>query len=78
VTSVAEHLAEGKQKIVFDKFHIAQHLGEAVDRVRRKEHKVDKAEGDERLTGTKYQWQRNPLTIDQEDKQTLYNCRKAS
>jgi transposase len=66
VKSVGEHLAEGQQKIVFDKFHIAQHLGEAVDRVRRKEHKALKAEGDERLTGTKYHWLRNPVTLDQE------------
>jgi len=68
VKSVGEHLAEGQQKIVFDKFHIAQHLGEAVDRVRRKEHKALKAEGDERLTGTKYHWLRNPVTLDQEGK----------
>ena len=77
VASVGEHLAEGKQKIVFDKFHIAKHLGEAVDRVRRKEHKALKAEGDERLTGTKYQWLRNPVTIDQADQRNFAQLRQS-
>ena len=35
--SVREHLPGADGKIVFDKFHIAKHLGEAVDRVRRRE-----------------------------------------
>lgn len=77
VTSVGEHLAEGEQKIVFDKFHIAKHLGEAVDRVRRKEHKALKAEGDQRLTGTKYDWLRNPVTMDQDDKRNFAQLRQS-
>jgi transposase len=59
-SSVRKHLPNGQQKIVFDKFHVAKQLGEAVDRVRRAENKVLKAEGDERLVGTKYDWLRNP------------------
>jgi transposase len=58
--SVRNHLSDGQQKIVFDKFHVAKHLGEAVDRVRRAENKVLKAEGEECLVGTKYDWLRNP------------------
>jgi transposase len=77
VASVREHLAEGEQKIVFDKFHIAKHLGEAVDRVRRKEHKALKAEGDERLTGTKYDWLRNPVTMDRADKRNFAQLRQS-
>ena len=37
IASVREHVPEADGKIVFDKFHVAQHLGNAVDRVRRKE-----------------------------------------
>jgi transposase len=33
VDSVRAHLAEADEKIVFDKFHVAKHLGEAVDQV---------------------------------------------
>jgi transposase len=64
VNSVQEHLPESTNKIVFDKYHIARHLGEAVDRVRRREQKGLKAEGDDRLTGTKYQWLRNPANLE--------------
>lgn len=49
-----------KHKIAFDKFHIAQHLGEAVDRVRRREHKAMASRGDTTLAGTRYLWLRNP------------------
>jgi transposase len=64
LASLREHLPEAEKKVVFDKFHVAKHLGEAVDRVRRREHKALKAEGDERLTGTKYDWLRNPASMD--------------
>lgn len=68
VNSVQEHLPESANKIVFDKYHIAKHLGEAVDRVRRREQKGLKAEGDDRLTGTKYQWLRNPANLENEQR----------
>ena len=55
-----QHLPVAEKKIVFDKFHIAKHLGEAVDRVRRGEQKILKAAGDDRLTGTRYAWLRHP------------------
>ena len=42
--------------MVFDKFHVAKHLGEAVDKVRRREHKQLQEKGDNRLKGTKYDW----------------------
>ena len=45
IDSVREHLPEADRKIVFDKFHVAKHLGDAVDKVRRKEHKTLKAVG---------------------------------
>ena len=47
-------------KIAFDKFHVAKHLGDAVDRVRRGENKELWARGDKRLKGTKYTWLKNP------------------
>jgi transposase len=58
--SVRQHLADADEKIVYDKFHIAKHLGEAVDQVRRGENKQLRAAGDDRLVGTKYDWLRNP------------------
>jgi len=41
---------------VFDKFHVAQHLGDAVDQVRKQEHRARTGAGDPILKGTKYRW----------------------
>jgi transposase len=76
LASLRDHLPEAEKKIVFDKFHIAKHLGEAVDRVRRREHKALKAEGDERLTGTKYDWLRNPASMDQKQRREFAELRR--
>ena len=51
--------------IVYDKFHIAKYLNEAVDKVRRKEHKQLLAEGDTRLTGTRSLWLHSPENLDE-------------
>lgn len=64
--SIRQHLPQAEDKIVYDKFHVAKHLGEAVDRVRRAENKTLRAEGDERLVGSKYRWLRNPENFTQE------------
>ena len=58
--STREHLPDAEGKIVFDKFHVAQHLGDAVDQVRRQDHRVRMAAGDPLLKGTKYRWLENP------------------
>jgi transposase len=58
--SVRQHVPDAAEKIVYDKFHVAKHLGEAVDQVRRQENKALRSEGDERLVGTKYEWLKNP------------------
>ena len=44
--------------VVHDKFHVSKHLNEAVDKVRRAEHRKLMAEGDETLKGSKYEWLR--------------------
>jgi transposase len=46
--------------IVHDKFHVSKYLGEAVDKVRRQEHKELLAAGDETLKGTRQLWLYNP------------------
>jgi transposase len=42
--------------IVHDRFHISQHLNEAVDKVRRQENKELMESGDRRLVGTRFNW----------------------
>lgn len=60
IQSTQAALPAAATKIVFDKFHVAQHLQEAVDRVRKGEHRALKQCGDARLTGTKYLWLMRP------------------
>jgi transposase len=61
--SIRAHVPAAADKIVYDKFHVAKHLGEAVDQVRRAENKRLRAAGDERLVGTRYDWLRNPDNV---------------
>ena len=64
IQSTRAHLPGAEGKIVFDKFHVAQHLGNAVDLVRRQDHRTRMAEGDPILKGTKYRWLENPKSRD--------------
>jgi transposase len=43
LASLKQHLPGAEEKAVFDKFHVAKHLGEAVDKVRRREELRDPA-----------------------------------
>jgi transposase len=56
---------EGQRKIAFDKFHVAMHLGTAVDRVRREESRTLQEQGDETLKGTKHMWLYHPDRLPQ-------------
>ena len=60
IASTREHVPDADRKIVFDKFHIALHLGRAVDQVRRAENRELVGQGDDRLKKTKYLWLTNP------------------
>jgi transposase len=77
VQSTREHVAAAETKIVFDKFHVAQHLHEAVDRVRRTEHRALKQTGDARLTGTKYLWLMRPTNMTAEQQATFRTLQRS-
>jgi transposase len=47
-------------KMVFDRFHIMRHVVEAVDTVRKREHKALLKTGDDTLARSKYLWLTNP------------------
>ncbi len=64
-------LADADSRIVFDKFHVAKHLGDAVNDVRIAEHRALRAKGDHRLTGTKYAFLRNTDALTSHARQTL-------
>jgi transposase len=51
-----KHVPGAAGKIVHDRFHIMKHVSEAVDRVRKQEHRELMGQEDHRLRGTKYLW----------------------
>ena len=50
------HVPQAEQKIVFDRFHIMRHVLEAVDKVRKHEHRALLEDGDTTLVKSKYLW----------------------
>ena len=51
-----DHVPDAAGKIVFDRFHVMGYVGNAVDTVRKQEHRDLMASGDETLKGRKYLW----------------------
>lgn len=74
--SVRHHAPQAA--IVYDRFHIAKYLNEAVDQVRRQEHRQLKAEGDDRLTGTRQMWLFHPENLSESKNGKLDALRKQS
>jgi transposase len=56
ILSVKANVPKAESKIVFDKFHIVQHMTNAVDLVRRSENRALREVGDDSLVGSKYLW----------------------
>lgn len=56
IAATKAHIPDADKKIVFDRYHVMKHVVDAVDKVRKEEHKVLKNEGIEILKGTKYLW----------------------
>lgn len=57
IGATREGLPDGEAKIVFDRFHIMREMTQAVDTVRKQEHRAFLHAGDDSpLTGTKYLW----------------------
>lgn len=78
IRATRDALADADHRIAFDRFHVAQYLGKAVDQVRRQEHRRLLGQGDARLKGSKYQWLRNRSTMDWHQQRGFTALRKAS
>lgn len=76
MSRATEHVPEAA--VVHDRFHISKHLGEAVDRVRRAEHKDLKRDGDDRLTGSRYLWLTREENLSEERAATFEDWKKAN
>ncbi len=64
--------------IVHDRFHISKHLNEAVDKVRRAEHRELQQTGDDRLKGMRQTLLFNPENLSDEKNDELAALRKST
>jgi len=78
IKATLESLPDAKDKIAFDKFHVAKYLGEAVDKVRRQEHKALMAEGYDDLKGSKFDWLYNPQNMTHKQKKRFKALRDST
>lgn len=81
IAATRESVPEGMSKIVFDRFHVMQHLNRAVDDVRRAEQRELRSKGDaiglRRLTGTRYVWLRGSNNTSESDHELIASMRRA-
>lgn len=73
-SSVERHAPQAE--IVFDRFHISKHLNEAVDKVRKTEHRELMKDGDTRLKGTRQLLLFTPEKLSKERAATLNALQK--
>ncbi len=78
INATLDSLPGAREKIAFDKFHVAKYLGAAVDKVRRQEHKALMAQGIEDLKGSKYDWLYNPANMTRQQKQRFKALRDST
>jgi transposase len=78
INATLESLPSAEEKIAFDKFHVAKYLGEAVDKVRRQEHKALMSEGYVDLKGSKYDWLYNPENMTHKQKRRFKVLRESA
>lgn len=73
IRSTLHHVPGAVDKIAFDRFHVAQHLGRAVNDVRKQEHRrLLDVSGESVLTRTRYLWLENPENMTR-DRRARFN-----
>jgi transposase len=78
IASVRDHVPGADRKLAFDKFHVAKHLVDAVDKVRRAEHRELLQDGDASLTGARFVFLTNAAHLSASQVNTLDVLRRMS
>ncbi len=78
IRATRDAIPDADSKIAFDRFHVAQYLGKAVDQVRRQEHRQLLRQGDDRMKGSKYQWLRNRSNMNWHQQRSFSELRQSS
>jgi len=65
IKAVMAAIPEADQKIAFDRFHVSKHINEALDKVRRREHRAFMEQaGESPLSKSRFQWLTNSNRTD--------------
>jgi len=64
IAATKNFVPDAERKIVFDRFHVIRYVTDALDKVRRQEHKQLMKNGEEWLKGTKHLWLMNIILGD--------------
>jgi transposase len=78
IAAVKAKVPGAERKIAFDKFHVASHLGDGVNDVRKQEHRALLAAGDTTLTRTKHLWLQNPANMKAERWEEFTSLRESA
>lgn len=78
INATRRHLPDADEKIGFDKFHVAKLLGDAVDKVRRQEHRRLTSEGSDLLKGSKYAWLSRPENMTHDQRRHFLSLRDST
>lgn len=78
IKSTLANIPDARNKIAFDKFHIAQYLGDAIDKVRKQEHKALMKDGHDDLKGSKYDWLTNLSSLSRQRQCTFKVLREST
>ena len=60
IQATLEAVPGARRKIAFDRFHVSKKINEALNKVLRAQRRALRAQGDDSLVGTKYDWLRGP------------------
>lgn len=69
--ATAARTAVPEADLVYDRFHLSEHLNAAVDKTRRQEHQGLSSAGDERLKQSRYLWLRAPETLSDKQREQV-------
>ena len=64
INAVKANFADAEKVVAFDRFHVAQHFGKALDKVRAEEHRAMLLQGASPLIKSKHQWLKNSNKTD--------------
>jgi transposase len=78
IAATRVYIPQAEEKIVFDHFHVTRQVTEALDQVRRQEHKALMVQGDEQLKRTRHLWLANRENVPEWRKEEFAAIRKAN